>query len=158
MLYWPHTPLPPSIHTLTLSSTKGFCVLVHLIPRLIYHAENKFLEKIGELHPRLKENNHLDPEYPAGSQLCWNGDWNSITGYPDSALFQPLSGHQPKHRKTKSLHFPIIGIPNFPGWSSHAKQEKFRPHFPTAMRIMCSSGRGMLFLCGTLGCCKRVHG
>lgn len=64
---------PPSIHTLTLSSTKGFCMLAHLIPRFINHAENKFLEKIGELHPGLKETTTLTLSILLGASLVGMG-------------------------------------------------------------------------------------
>lgn len=39
---------------MTLNLTKGFCVLVRLIIRLIYHAEDEFLDKIGDPHLRTK--------------------------------------------------------------------------------------------------------
>lgn len=47
----PHPAPAPSVHTLILSSTKGFCVLAHLIPRFINHAENKFLKKLENYTP-----------------------------------------------------------------------------------------------------------
>lgn len=39
---------------MTLNLTKGFCVLVRLILRLIYHAENEFLDQTGDPHLRTK--------------------------------------------------------------------------------------------------------
>lgn len=40
--------LNPYVHIKVLNQTKGYCILVRLIPRITYHTDQKFLDL---MHP-----------------------------------------------------------------------------------------------------------
>lgn len=46
--------------------------------------------------------------------------------------------------ESRNLHFPLTGIPKFPGRSSHIKQKRFRPQLPTSRGTVCSPTRRQL--------------
>lgn len=63
-------------------------MLLQIIPRLVYHAEDEFLDRIGDQHLQIKRDpvTVLTLSVLLGASFLSLGTWNSFPSHPESAL------------------------------------------------------------------------
>lgn len=143
------TDLAPCVHSQVLNSSKeGFCILLHLIPKLVYHSGEKILNRLGSTNPRSKREPITTLTLAALLGLGLAGAGTGIS----SLVIQDKNYGTLRaaidldiERIEKSISF--TGIPYFFIRSSTPKQKGIRLIIRAARRTMCSPRGRMLLLC-----------
>lgn len=84
----------PCTHALVLNETNGFCVIVQLVPRLVYHTEEDLYSKLGRASSKVRREpvTALTLTILLGTSLV-GGDRGCLPDHPELTLLLHVQSH-----------------------------------------------------------------